>query len=93
MMWIKLSCPLLYGTALAGWAAVWSGDLASATQIVAVLILAVHAVEVLIAFRYVRLYRGPLAMSVMLTLLFGLLHLRPLERQARRAAQDSNGRR
>lgn len=89
MVWAKILCLLLYGLAVAGCTGVWSGDAASAIQAVVILILAVHAFEVLIAFRYVRLYRGRLATSVLLTLLFGLLHLRPLQRQARRAAQVS----
>jgi len=89
MRWIKFSCLLLYGMALAGWLGVWSGDSAIATQLVATLILAVHAIEVVIAFKYVRLYQGPLAMSVVLTLLFGLLHLRPLEQRARRGVRHS----
>ena len=29
-------------------------------------------------FKHVRKYRGPLAVSVLLTLLFGLLHWKPL---------------
>ena len=37
-------------------------------------------------FRHVRRYRGPLALSVLLTLLFGLLHWKPLA-DARRNAE------
>jgi hypothetical protein len=29
-------------------------------------------------FRHVRLYKGPVAVSILLTLLFGLLHWKPL---------------
>jgi hypothetical protein len=40
--------------------------------------------ELLFMFRHVRLYKGPLAVSVVLTLLFGLLHWKPLaDAQAR----------
>ena len=35
-------------------------------------------------FKHVRLYRGPLAASVVLTLLFGLLHWKPMADQAAR---------
>ena len=35
-------------------------------------------------YKHVRLYRGPLAASVVLTLLFGLLHWKPLADQAAR---------
>jgi hypothetical protein len=43
---------------------------------------AAHAVEAVVAFKYVRRYPGALAVSVLLTLLFGLLHILPLARQS-----------
>lgn len=89
MMWMKLSCVLMYGLALAGWAGLWSGDSATIVQTVTIAILITHAVEVLIAFKTVRNYRGALAMSILMTLLFGLLHLRPLARQNGKAAKLS----
>ena len=42
------------------------------------IVLAVHGVEPIAMFKHVRHYRGPLAASVLLTLLFGLLHWKPL---------------
>jgi hypothetical protein len=83
MYWMKLSCLLLYGLALAGWTGVWSASSAVAIQTFSLAILGAHAIEVLIGFKYVRLYQGKLAVSVLLTLLFGILHLRPLAQQAR----------
>jgi hypothetical protein len=50
---------------------------------VASIIVGVHVVELLWAWRHVKRYRGPLAVSVLLTLLFGLFHWRPLARAAR----------
>ena len=47
-------------------------------------LLAIHALELLFVFKHVRLYRGPLAASVVLTLLFGLLHWKPMADQAAR---------
>lgn len=44
----------------------------------ALILLAIHVVELLFVFKHVRLYPGPLAVSVLLTLLFGLLHWKPL---------------
>ena len=41
-------------------------------------VLVLHTLELVFLFRHVRLYRGPLAISVILTLLFGLLHWKPL---------------
>ena len=45
---------------------------------VSLVLLAIHLLELVFVFRHVRLYKGPLATSVMLTLLFGLLHWKPL---------------
>lgn len=47
---------------------------------IALLVLAIHVVEAVVMFKRVKLYQGPLAVSILLTLLFGLLHwqrLRP----------------
>lgn len=46
--------------------------------IVAGVLLALHLLEVIFMFRHVRLYKGSLAVSIILTLLFGLLHWKPL---------------
>jgi uncharacterized protein YhhL (DUF1145 family) len=85
MSLIKFLCLLLYGMALAGWIGMWTGPAAVVTQIVAILLLGMHAIEVLAAFRLVRRYPGDLTTSVVLTLLFGLLHLWPLKQKAERA--------
>ncbi|MFN0164491.1 MAG: DUF1145 domain-containing protein [Burkholderiales bacterium] len=47
-------------------------------------ILAIHAVELLLFFGHVRRYRGALAASILLTLLFGLFHWKPLADAERR---------
>ena len=47
---------------------------------ITLIVLAAHFIELVFMFKRVKLYRGPLATSVVLTLLFGLLHwsrLRP----------------
>ena len=41
-------------------------------------LLGLHLLELIFMFRHVRLYKGPLAVSIILTLLFGLLHWKPL---------------
>lgn len=82
-MWpVKLACLLMYGLALASGLGWWTSDAAVIVRTVALLVLAVHAVEAVIAFKLVRRYPGPLAISICLTLLFGLVHLRPLARKA-----------
>ena len=46
-------------------------------------LLAVHAVEALVFHRKLALYQGPMAVSVVLTVLFGFLHLLPLGKAQR----------
>ena len=79
---LKVACLVLYGLALAAQAGVWTGTAAVAIRDVALVILAAHVAETVIAFHYVRRYRGALAVSVFLALLFGLLHIVPLARQS-----------
>ncbi|NMV42001.1 DUF1145 domain-containing protein [Ralstonia insidiosa] len=52
-------------------------------RIVAAVLLGVHVLEVLICFRQVALHKGPLFDSVLLTLLFGVLHWKPTADAAR----------
>ena len=81
----KVLCIVLYAAAVGHWAG-WmpSGVMPFATTL-AVVFLGLHALEVPIFWRAVKCYRGPLALSVILTLLFGLLHLTPLRGGARAA--------
>ena len=74
----KLACLTLLGLGLAH--AVWPADLDlpfDATR-AALILLAIHVTELVFVFKHVRAYKGPLAVSVLLTLLFGLLHWKPL---------------
>jgi uncharacterized protein YhhL (DUF1145 family) len=75
---LKIACLIVYGLALAGLAGLIGNDLASRMQSVAAVLLILHALELVFMFKHVRKYRGPLAVSVLLTLLFGLLHWKPL---------------
>jgi hypothetical protein len=86
---MKLGCIAIYLAALAAWAGLLPGGLGSAAQAVAAGILLLHAVELVFVFGHVRRYRGPLAVSVLLTLLFGLLHWKPLADEARGAVAGS----
>jgi hypothetical protein len=82
---LKLGCIAIYLAALAGWADLLPGSLGRAAQITAVGILLLHAIELLFVFGHVRRYRGPVAVSVLLTLLFGFLHWKPLADEAKRS--------
>jgi len=49
----------------------------------------VHVLEAIAAFKYIKTYPGSLLHSLLLTLLFGLLHWLPLARAARAANESS----
>ena len=75
---LKIGAILTYLAALAGAVGLLPPGIARVAQVVAVGIVLLHALELLFAFRHVRRYPGPLAVSVLLTLLFGVLHWKPL---------------
>lgn len=75
---IKLALLALYAGALAGLAGLLAPGLAARLQNIALIILVIHVIELVVMFKHVKHYRGPLAVSMLLTLLFGLLHWKPL---------------
>jgi hypothetical protein len=79
---LKASCLAIYVLAVVGTFAMPSSSVTSAFQIVAVVLLAGHVLELLIAFESVKRHPGPLVDSIALTLLFGFLHWRPLSKGA-----------
>lgn len=52
-------------------------------QLLALLVLMAHALETVVAFKAVKAYPGPLYQSIVLSLLFGLLHWLPLSKAAK----------
>jgi hypothetical protein len=75
---LKVGCLAAYALALAGLAGLIDSGLASRMLSVAAVLLTLHTLELVFMFKHVRKYRGPLAVSVLLTLLFGLMHWKPL---------------
>ena len=80
---LKLVCLGTYALGLATVAGLLPESWSILATVAAVL-LAAHALEALVMFRHVRHYQGSMAMSVFLTLLFGLLHWKPLADAAAR---------
>jgi hypothetical protein len=74
-------CLLVYAMAAASLIGLLPDDQFSRAPKVAVVLLALHVIELVFVMKQVRLYKGPLAVSVALTLLFGLLHWKPLAQQ------------
>ena len=75
---LKIACLAAYALALAGLAGQINSELAGRMLSVSAVLLTLHVLELVFMFKHVRKYRGPLAVSVLLTLLFGLLHWKPL---------------
>ena len=86
---LKGVCLALYLLALAGTLIELPVTIAPTVRYGALVLLGAHALEVLVAFRAVRRYRGPLPVSVALTLLFGFLHWIPLARERAGTADGS----
>lgn len=78
---LKAVCLAIYALAIAGLAGLLPDGFAHTMRNIAAVMLIVHALELLLMFKHVRLYHGLLATSVLLTLLFGLLHWKPLADQ------------
>ena len=86
MLTAKAACLAIYAMALFALTGFWSSGLAQVMQIIALVLLLVHALELVFVFKHVRLYRGALIVSLGLTMLFGLLHWKPLA--AKQAQRD-----
>ncbi len=71
--------------------AIPSSTATSVLQIVAVVLLAGHVLELLIAFGSVKRYSGPLVDSIALTLLFGFLHWGLLRKERSEQFQGQPG--
>ena len=84
---LKLACLATYALGLASAVGLLPASWSILATIAAVL-LAAHVLEAVMMFKHVRHYRGSLAMSLFLTLLFGLLHWKPLA-DADAAARDA----
>ncbi|MEK7346964.1 MAG: hypothetical protein AAB176_14880 [Pseudomonadota bacterium] len=78
---LRALCLLVYAMALGQLVGLVPAGTFDRAPTLALVLLALHAGELLLFFKNVRLYPGPLAMSVVLTLLFGLLHWKPLAAQ------------
>jgi uncharacterized protein YhhL (DUF1145 family) len=75
---LKALILVIYALALAALFGGWTSPWSAGVQTAAGWLLLVHAVELVFVLKHVRRYPGPLALSVLLTLLYGLLHWKPL---------------
>ena len=77
----KIACLVAYALGVAALVGLIHGPLASIAAMVTIALLGVHALELLYAFRFLHRHRGSMGASVLLALLFGVLHWAPLARQ------------
>jgi uncharacterized protein YhhL (DUF1145 family) len=79
---LKAVCLAIYLLAIVGAFGVLPAGITSILQKAAVILLAAHVFELLFAYKSVQRYPGPLVDSIALTLLFGLLHWKPLAKKS-----------
>jgi hypothetical protein len=77
---LKVSCLAIYLLAAAGSFIALPLAATSVLQTIALILLALHVLELPIALSKAKLYQGPPVDNIALTLLFGLLHWLPLTR-------------
>jgi len=75
---LKAACLAIYLLAIVSAFGVLPAGITSILQNTAVILVAAHTLELVFAYKSVQRYRGPLVDSIALTLLFGLLHWKPL---------------
>lgn len=89
MNYLKSNLIALYALALLSLWVPLPWDSGPILQRISLALIAIHAIETLVAFKYVKAYDGPLGKSVALSLLYGLLHWLPIARRVRAAAAAS----
>ena len=82
---LKAGCAAIYVLALASLVWPFPAGAGPVIQTLALALIAVHALELLFVFKHVKSYPGPLATSIVLSLLFGLLHWAPLAKANHKA--------
>jgi len=78
----KIITLAFYAAALVSLYVTWPPLLENILQIGTLILFAVHVIEVVVSFKWIKLYEGPLAVSILLTLLFGFVHWMPYKRRA-----------
>jgi len=82
---MRIACLAAYALGIAAFTGLIHGPLAAAAAIVTLVLVGLHALELLFAYKFLHRYQGSMGMSVVLALLFGVLHWAPLARQQPKA--------
>ena len=86
----KFALLATYAAALAVLAGWLNLPEASSLPRLALILLGAHVLELPFAYRHLHRYPGSFAVSVLLTLLYGLFHWRPLAQAAAREKKSAN---
>lgn len=76
---LKALCLAVYALALISYFMILPDWLASGARTLAFILLFVHVIETFFFWRYVKMWKGPLVVSIALNLLFGILHWKPMQ--------------
>ena len=79
---LKAGCLAIFLLAVVSTQIALPAGIGPAVQTIALILLAAHTLELLVAFSAVKRHPGPLVDSIALTLLFGFFHWLPLKRGA-----------
>ena len=82
----KANCLGAYALALLSLAVTLPWGLGPVMQNLALALLGIHVLETIVAYKHIKTYKGPLWQSLLLALLFGLMHWLPLARAAKAKA-------
>jgi antibiotic biosynthesis monooxygenase (ABM) superfamily enzyme len=83
----KANLIVLYVLAAAGMIIILPWGIGPYLQRISLALFAIHMLETIAMFKHVKSYEGPIAKSVVLSLLYGLLHWLPLMRANQRKLQ------
>jgi hypothetical protein len=84
---VRIGVIAFYAAAAASFFTAFSPLVAAVLRYGTLALLVAHTAEVLLFFRWVRAYPGPLGLSILLTLLFGFVHWMPYKRAAEAAGR------
>ena len=84
----KVGVLLFYAAALVSLSGDFPPLAAQLLQYGTLLLFTLHTLEAILCFRWVRMYEGPLVVSILLTLLFGFVHWMPYKKRAEGAHAD-----
>lgn len=85
MTFLKAGCIAIYLLAASSLFVTLPWGTGPLLQFVSVALVAVHALEAVFVFKFIKTYKGSLLTSLALSLLFGLLHWMPLAKASKQA--------